>query len=146
MGDRRKTSTSCSIDDKLKLEFHGVKIMSDAGLLAFREPDEAFRLTERGNALLSDCRQGKNTQHTILALLPQGVYGDWPATKMSTTLIACALIPPCVKLWILNSRHTLRLLRFSTLTRRRISAHFSKSANTFDGPRYLHAESKSRVA
>ena len=47
----------------------------DAGLLPFRELDEAFRLTEKGSLVLSDCRRGKNTQHTMLALLRQGVYG-----------------------------------------------------------------------
>jgi hypothetical protein len=62
-------------DGKLRLEFHGAKITSDAGLLAFRELDEAFRLTERGSTLLSDSRRGKNTQHSMLAMLRQGVYG-----------------------------------------------------------------------
>ena len=75
MGDRRKQALRVQFDGKLKLRFHGSSITSDAGLLAFRELDEAFRLTERGSTLLSDCRQGKNTQHTILALLRQGVYG-----------------------------------------------------------------------
>ena len=75
MGDRRKQALRVQFDGKLKLEFNGTKITSDAGWLAFRELDEAFRLTERGSTLLSDCRHGKNTQHTILALLRQGVYG-----------------------------------------------------------------------
>jgi hypothetical protein len=44
-------------------------------LLAFRELDEAFRLTEKGSSVLSDCRRGKNTQHTMLAMVRQGVYG-----------------------------------------------------------------------
>ena len=74
-GDRRKQALRVQFDGKLKLEFHGSKITSDAGLFAFRELDEAFRLTENGRTLLSACRQGKNTQHTILALLRQGVYG-----------------------------------------------------------------------
>jgi hypothetical protein len=75
MGDRRKQALRVQFDGKLKLEFHGTKITSDAGLLAFRELDEAFRLTERGSTLLSDCRRGKNTQHTMLAMLRQSVYG-----------------------------------------------------------------------
>ncbi len=75
MGDRRKQALRVQFDGKLKLEFHGTKITSDAGFLAFRELDAAFRLTERGSTLLSDCRQGKNTQHTVLAMLRQSVYG-----------------------------------------------------------------------
>jgi hypothetical protein len=36
-------------DGKLRLEFHGAEITSDAGLLAVRELGEAFRLTEGGS-------------------------------------------------------------------------------------------------
>jgi hypothetical protein len=75
MGDRRKQALRVQFDGKLKLEFHGAKITSDAGLIALRELDEAFRLTEKGSTLLSDPRPGKNTQHTMLAMLRQGVYG-----------------------------------------------------------------------
>ncbi len=75
MGDRRKQALRVQFDGKLKLEFHGANITSDAGLLAFRELDEAFRLTERGSTVLSDSRHGKNTQHTMLAMLRQSVYG-----------------------------------------------------------------------
>ena len=74
MGDRRKQALRMQFDGKLRLEFRGAKITSDAGLLAFRELDEAFRLTERGSTLLSDSRRGKNTQHSVLAMLRQGVY------------------------------------------------------------------------
>jgi hypothetical protein len=69
MGDRRKQALRVQFDGTLKLEFHGAKITSDAGLIAFRELDEAFRLTERGRTLWLDCRRGKNTQHTMLAIL-----------------------------------------------------------------------------
>ncbi len=75
MGDRRKRALRVQFDGKIKLRFHGTKITSDAGLLAFRELDEAFRLTEKGGTLLSDCRRGKNTRHTMLAMLRQSVYG-----------------------------------------------------------------------
>ena len=46
MGDRRKRALRVQFDGKLRLEFHGARITSDAGLLPFREMDEAFRLTE----------------------------------------------------------------------------------------------------
>ena len=75
MGDRRKQALRVQFDGKLKLECYGAKITSDAGLLAFRELDEAFRLTEKRSLVLSDCRRGKNTQHTMLAMLRQAIYG-----------------------------------------------------------------------
>ncbi len=71
MGDRRKQALRVQYDGRLKLRFHGAKITSDAGLLAFRALDEAFRLTENASAVLSDPRHGKNTQHTLLAMLPK---------------------------------------------------------------------------
>jgi hypothetical protein len=75
MGDRRKPALRVQFDGKLRLEFHGARISSDAGLLPFREMDEAFRLTEAAAAMLSEPRAGRNTQHTLLALLRQAVYG-----------------------------------------------------------------------
>ncbi len=75
MGDGRRRALRVQFDDKLGLEFHGAKITSGAGLLAFRERDEAFRFTEKGNTVLSDPRPGENTQHTMLAMLRQAVFG-----------------------------------------------------------------------
>ena len=37
--------------------------------LAFRELDEAFRLTDSGSIALSDVRRGKNTRRTLLTVL-----------------------------------------------------------------------------
>ena len=75
MGDRRKRALRVQFDGKLRLDFHGARITSDAGLLPFRELDEAFRLTEAASVMFSDSRRGKNTQHTLLAMLRQAVYG-----------------------------------------------------------------------
>ncbi len=52
MGDRRQQALRVQFDGKLKLDFYGANITSDAGLLALRELDEAFRLTEKGSTLL----------------------------------------------------------------------------------------------
>jgi len=75
MGDGRKRALRTQFDGRLKLDFLGAKITTDAGLFLFRELDEAFRLTENASAVLSDARHGKNTQHTLLAMLRQSIYG-----------------------------------------------------------------------
>ena len=59
----------------MRLEFHGAKVTSDAGLLAYRELDDAVELTAAGAELLADARTGTNTQHTMTALLRQAVLG-----------------------------------------------------------------------
>jgi len=58
----------------VKLEFHGTKVTSDAGLLAYRELDEALGLTSAVDEELRDIRTGKNTQHGLGALLRQSIY------------------------------------------------------------------------
>ena len=62
-------------DRRLKFEFHGSRITSDAGLLAYRELDEALGLTTLAGDVIADSRTGKNGWHGIIGLLRQSVYG-----------------------------------------------------------------------
>ena len=59
----------------MKLEFHGATVTSDAGLLAFRELDDALGLTALAGDLLVDLRTGKNGRHTPLTQFRQAVFG-----------------------------------------------------------------------
>ena len=46
MGAGKKQALRVTIGSRLKLEFHGSKVTSDAELLTYRELDEARELTE----------------------------------------------------------------------------------------------------
>jgi len=61
-------------DPKVRLEFRGATITSDAGLLAYRELDDALQLTRTATTYLQDSRTGQNIQHQLVPLLRQSVY------------------------------------------------------------------------
>ena len=58
MGERSKDALRLDFDRKLKVEFHGTKVTSDAGLLAYRELDNALGLIEMVESKLVDIRKG----------------------------------------------------------------------------------------
>src|SRR4030042_4983745 len=74
MGEKTRESLKLQFDKRLRLEFHGARITSDAGLLVFRELDEALELTEMAPNYLRDSRGGRNVQHELVPLLRQSVY------------------------------------------------------------------------
>ncbi|MCY4560290.1 MAG: transposase [Chloroflexi bacterium] len=62
-------------DRRLKLEFQGSRVTSDAGLLAYRELDDALGLTALAGGVVADSRTGRNGWHGIVGLPRQSVYG-----------------------------------------------------------------------
>jgi hypothetical protein len=43
LGERKNLPLRVNFDRQIQIEFHGVKVTSDAGLLAFRELDDALK-------------------------------------------------------------------------------------------------------
>jgi Transposase DDE domain group 1 len=74
-GEADDGSLRVDFDRRLKLEFHGTRITSDAGLLAYRELDDALGLTDLAGAALSECRRGRNSRHLLTGLFRQSVFG-----------------------------------------------------------------------
>jgi hypothetical protein len=74
MGESKNDPLRLDFDRQLKLEFHGSTVTSDAGLLAYRELDDALALTCNAATGLHDARTGQNTQHSLLALLRPSIY------------------------------------------------------------------------
>src|SRR5688500_15012427 len=64
-----------AFDRRIKLEFHGARITSDGGLLAYRELDDTLGLTAMAASALGEGRRGRNIRHHLLGLLRQAVYG-----------------------------------------------------------------------
>src|SRR4030042_1131556 len=74
MGETCQQALRVGFDSAIKLEFHGAKVGSDAGLFPFRDLDEAAQLTESSATELFDFRTGTNIRHAMTALLRQSIY------------------------------------------------------------------------
>ena len=74
MGDGEKASLRLQYNPKVRLAFHGATITTDAGLLAFREFDDALGLTEIAEDYLQESRTGRNILHHLVPLLRQSIY------------------------------------------------------------------------
>ncbi len=68
MGDSKEGVLRLDFDRRLKLEFHGSKVTSDAGLLPYREGDDAVGPTEMAGDGFTDTRCGNNGRHGLDAL------------------------------------------------------------------------------
>lgn len=74
-GETKRGGLRVDFDRRLKLEFHGSKITSDAGFIAYRELDDALGLTQVAGDRLIDPRTGKNGQHGMTGLFRQSTFG-----------------------------------------------------------------------
>ena len=74
MGDGVNAPLRLQFNPKVRLEFHGSTITSDAGLLPFREFDEALGLTGIASEYLQERRTGRNIRHHLVPLLRQSIF------------------------------------------------------------------------
>ena len=74
-GESESDATRLDFDRRVKLEFHGSSVTSDAGLLAYRELDDVLGLMVIAGQHLADGRTGRNGRHDLIGMLRQSVFG-----------------------------------------------------------------------
>src|SRR6516162_4647231 len=74
-GEPDRGALRLDFDRRLMLQFRGSAITSNAGLLPYRELDDAMGLSDTGADALADARTGKNGRHLLVGLLRQSVFG-----------------------------------------------------------------------
>ena len=95
MGERKAGVLRLGFDRRLKLEFHGSKVTSDAGLLPYRELDDAVGLTEIAGDRLTDTRRGKNGRHGLVGQFRQSVFGRLGGYDDETVATVLPSTQPC---------------------------------------------------
>src|SRR5258706_8665029 len=73
-GESGSDAVRLDFDRRLMLQFRGSVVTSDAGLLAYRELDDAFGLTEMAGDVLADARSGKNGRHALAGVFRQSGF------------------------------------------------------------------------
>src|SRR5271169_771314 len=74
-GESNDGALRLDFDRRLMLQFRGSVVTSDAGLLAYRELDDAMGLTVLVGETLADARTGKKGRHALVGMLWQAVFG-----------------------------------------------------------------------
>jgi hypothetical protein len=74
-GESNGEALRLDFDRGLMLQFRGSVVTLDAGLLAYRELDDALGLSDLAGERLADTRTGKNGRHALVDMLRQAVFG-----------------------------------------------------------------------
>lgn len=75
VGEAQKDVLRVAFDRRVTMQFRGSVVTSDAGLLAYRELDDALGLSDLAGEALADARTGKNGRHALVGMLRQSVFG-----------------------------------------------------------------------
>ena len=95
-GESKDEALKLDFDRRVMLQFRGSVVTSDAGLLAYRELDDALGLSTMAGETLADARTGKNERHALVGLLPRlnlnpltwtSPCEDWSLTSLKEKLI-----------------------------------------------------------
>src|SRR5215207_8277327 len=73
-GESESDALRFDFDRRLMLQFRDAVVTSDAGLLTYRELDDALGLSAMAGGALADARTGKNGRHALVGLLRQSVF------------------------------------------------------------------------
>jgi len=137
MGEKTQEALKLQFDRRLRLEFHGARITSDAGLLACRELDGALGLTEVAPIYLRETRGGRNVQHELVPLLRQSVYSRLAGYEDTNDATRLARDPA---MQAVVSRRTLEKQAASTNTLSRFETEVLVTEENLRGLRRLNAE------
>ena len=74
-GESKDGALKLDFDRRLMVQFRGCVVTPDAGLLAYRELDDALGLSAVAGQTLADARTGKNGHHALVGLLSRWVFG-----------------------------------------------------------------------
>jgi hypothetical protein len=67
-GESESDVVRLDFNRRLMLQFCGSVVTSDAGLLAYRELDDALGLTGMAGETLADAQTGRNGRHALVGL------------------------------------------------------------------------------
>ena len=85
MGEAGRHALRVGFDRAIKLEFHGARVSSDAGLFPYRDLDEVAGLTESAAMQLFDFRTGSTSDTARRRYCASRFTAASPGTRMSTT-------------------------------------------------------------
>jgi hypothetical protein len=104
-------SVRLDFDRRLRLQFRGSVVISDAGLFAYRELDDAIGLTVMTSDVLTDARTGKNGRHALAGVFRQSVFDRLAGYQDVNDADACVMIRRCAGLSATRRFRAVRLRR-----------------------------------